>query len=92
MAGMGCQSYRSTRVASSTVVNATTAPTERSMPPVRITKVMPVATTSKKALSIRRFRNTCGARKPSYLRPPASDSATNSDTVTASDTAPGSRR
>jgi hypothetical protein len=34
------------------------------MPPDRITKVMPTATMHRKALSIRRFRNTCREKKP----------------------------
>ena len=37
------------------VDSATTEPTDRSMPPVRITKVMPTASTIRKALSISRL-------------------------------------
>ena len=55
---------RSTPQASTMVVSATTEPTERSMPPDRITKVMPIATTSRKALSISRFSSTWPEKKP----------------------------
>ncbi len=43
----GGQPCRWTRSAQSMVLSAPTAPTERSMPPVRITKVMPTAITSR---------------------------------------------
>ena len=39
--------------AKNTPVNAITEPTERSIPPERITKVMPTAIIPKKALSVR---------------------------------------
>ena len=42
-------------------VSATTDPTERSMPPVRMTNVIPTATTSRKALSMKMFSTTCGS-------------------------------
>jgi hypothetical protein len=60
----GGQCARSTPQASSMVVKATTEPTDRSMPPDRITKLMPIATTSRKALSISRLRNTWPEKKP----------------------------
>jgi hypothetical protein len=47
------------------VVSAITAPTDRSMPPERITNVMPTATMHRNALSMIRFRNTCGERNAS---------------------------
>ncbi len=47
------------------VVSATIDPTDRSMPPEMITKVMPTATTSRNPLSINRLTNTCGDRKAS---------------------------
>ena len=47
------------------VDSATTDPTDRSMPPVRITKVMPTASTIRNALSISRLSTTCGSAKPS---------------------------
>ena len=52
------------RAADTIVVSATTEPTDRSIPPARITKVMPTATTSRKALSISRLRNTWPLKKP----------------------------
>jgi hypothetical protein len=55
----------STSEAETMVVSAITDPTDRSMPPDRITKVMPTATMHRKALSIKRLRNTCGEKKPS---------------------------
>jgi hypothetical protein len=60
----GLQPWRCTSDAETMVVNAITEPTERSMPPARITKVMPTAQMIRKALSMNRFRNTCGAKKP----------------------------
>src|ERR1035437_2998401 len=65
------------------VLNATTDPTDRSMPPDRITKVMPTATMTKKALSISRFKNTCAEKNPLYDTEPNTDMAANSDTVAA---------
>ena len=47
------------------VERATTDPTERSIPPVRMTKVIPTASTIRKALSKNRFSTTCGEAKPS---------------------------
>ena len=47
------------------VDSATTEPTERSMPPVRITKVMPTASTIRNALSMSRLSSTWGSPKPS---------------------------
>ncbi|MNE78031.1 hypothetical protein D3C80_1743970 [compost metagenome] len=52
------------------------------MPPVIITKVMPTAVISKKALSIRRFRNTCNEKKPLYSIEPAANITINNATVT----------
>ena len=46
------------------VVSAITEPTDRSMPPDRITNVMPTATMHRKALSISRLRKTWGEKKP----------------------------
>jgi hypothetical protein len=46
------------------VASAITAPTLRSMPPPRITKLMPTAMTSRKALSISRFSITWRLKKP----------------------------
>ncbi|CKU68729.1 Uncharacterised protein [Mycobacterium tuberculosis] len=61
----GLQPCFSTSEADTMVVNAITEPTDRSMPPERITKVMPTATTMRKALSISRLRNTCAEKNPS---------------------------
>ena len=49
---------RSIDSATNTVVKPITEPTERSMPPEMMTKVMPVATTPRKALSVRRLATT----------------------------------
>ena len=46
------------------VDSASTDPTDRSIPPDRITKPMPTAITSRNALSIRRLKITCSDRKP----------------------------
>jgi hypothetical protein len=45
-------------VATITVDSATTDPTLKSMPPVRMTNVMPTARTTRYALSTSRFKNT----------------------------------
>ncbi len=65
MTTRGLQPWCSTSAAETMVVSAITEPTDRSMPPDRITKVMPTATTMRKALSISRLRNTCAEKKPS---------------------------
>ncbi|MCY1312678.1 hypothetical protein D9M70_631210 [compost metagenome] len=64
IATAGLQPRCSTSAASTMVLSATTEPTERSMPPERITKVMPTATMIRKALSISRLRNTWDEKKP----------------------------
>jgi hypothetical protein len=53
------------------VVRATTEPTERSIPPERITKVIPTAAIPKNALSIKRLINTCNEKKLGYAKEPA---------------------
>ena len=57
-ASNGCMSYQLTSTEISTPVNAITAPTERSMPPDRMTKVMPTAAMPRKALSVKRLPAT----------------------------------
>ena len=57
------QWWCSTSAAETIVVSAITAPTERSMPPERITNVMPTPTMHRKALSISRLRNTWAEKK-----------------------------
>ena len=47
------------------VESATTEPTDRSIPPVRITKVIPTASTIRNALSTNRLSTTWGEAKPS---------------------------
>ena len=47
------------------VESATTEPTERSIPPVRMTKVMPTASTIRKALSTSWLSATSGVANPS---------------------------
>ncbi|MNI45786.1 hypothetical protein D3C73_1002260 [compost metagenome] len=51
----GCTPKEPTKTATKTLVKAMTEPTERSMPPDRMTKVMPTAAMPKKALSVRRL-------------------------------------
>ena len=63
IAGAGCSPARSIRLATITLVNAITAPTERSIPPDRITKVAPAAATPRNALSTRRLRSTAQEAK-----------------------------
>ena len=83
MAAVGLQPWRSTSDASTIVVNATTEPTDRSMPPDRMTNVMPTATITRKALSISRLRNTCAEKKPGYSTEPAVAMTVNSAMVAA---------
>ena len=45
-------------------VKATMAPTERSMPPARMTKVIPTAHSPRKELSVKRLRKTRREKKP----------------------------
>ena len=45
-----------------TVVRAITPPTDRSMPPDRITNVMPIALIIRNGAARNRFRKTCGSR------------------------------
>jgi hypothetical protein len=63
------------------IERATTDPTERSIPPVRMTKVMPTASTIRKVLSMRRLRKTCPDRKPGYIPAPMANIARNSPMV-----------
>ena len=84
MATMGFHPRCSTNAASTMVVSATTEPTERSMPPDRITNVMPTATMMRKALSISRLRKTWAEKKPVYSTEPSVAMATNSEMVAAS--------
>ncbi len=60
----GSHSPRSS-AAEATVVSAMTPPTDRSIPPDRITKVMPIALIRRNGLARKRLRNTCGSRIPS---------------------------
>ena len=57
-------SVRASRLALKTPVNATRDPTERSIPPEIITKVMPTAIMPTKALSIKRFTKTRREKNP----------------------------
>ena len=50
--------------------SATTAPTDRSMPPVRMTKVIPTASTMRNELLMNRLEMTRAERKFSYRLPP----------------------
>ncbi len=73
------------------VDSATTAPTDRSMPPVSTTKVMPTATTRRKALSISRLRTTWPEKKPSYCTEPMLNIDTSRAAVTSSGICPRRR-
>jgi len=84
MAAIGFQPRCSTSAASTMVVSATTEPTERSIPPDRITNVMPTATMMRKALSISRLRNTWAEKNPVYSAEPSVAMAMNSEMVAAS--------
>ena len=57
IAANGCTPFP-TKDAIRILVNATTAPTDRSMPPERMTNVAPTAATPRKALSPTRFTPT----------------------------------
>ena len=74
------------------VVNATTEPTDRSMPPDTITNVMPIATISRKALSTSRPSSTCSEKNPVYITEPKPNSAQNSTMVTTIGSVRGSTR
>ncbi|MNP47580.1 hypothetical protein D3C76_1416420 [compost metagenome] len=52
------------RLADTIVVKAIMEPTDKSIPPETITKVMPTAAISRKALSINRLSSTCIEKKP----------------------------
>ena len=56
--------------AETTVVSATTPPTDRSIPPDRITNVMPMALISRNGAARSRFRKTWGSRMLSYASAP----------------------
>src|SRR5471032_3533382 len=64
------------------VVNATTEPTDRSMPPDTITNVMPIATISRNALSTSKPSSTCREKNPVYITEPNPNSTTNKTIVT----------
>ncbi len=54
----GCMPYQVTSTAIRTLVKPMTEPTDRSMPPERITKVMPTAAMPRNALSVSRLPRT----------------------------------
>ena len=58
------------RAAEATVVRATTPPTDRSIPPDRITNVIPIALISRNGAARNMLRKTCGSRIPSYTSAP----------------------
>lgn len=58
------------RNADTIAVIATTEPTERSIPPVRITKVMPTATTSRNPLSMKTLKTTWMLENARYWETP----------------------
>jgi hypothetical protein len=75
-------------MARNTVVKPITDPTERSIPPEMMTKVMPTATMPRKALSVRRLATTRVDAKFGNC----SEQSMNPTTKTAVVTRTGSRR
>jgi len=59
------------KAAEAAVVKAITPATERSIPLVRITIVMPIDTSNRLAWLINRLKNTCGFCIAGYSQPPA---------------------
>ena len=78
MTAQGLHPWCCTSAAETMVVSAMTEPTERSMPPEMMTKVIPMAVTSRKALSMKRLRKTCSEKKESKVTDPAPNITTNS--------------
>ena len=70
----------------STVPRATTAPTERSMPPVRITNVIPTATGNRNELSMKMLRITWASPKPGKRSAPIVNITMNSTSVVSTAT------
>src|SRR5258705_7604312 len=68
------------------VVNATTDPTDRSIPPDRITNVMPTATTSRNPLSMKTFRITWPLENDLYWPTPTEYIATSRASVASTGT------
>ena len=70
--------------ASDIQVSDTTAPTDRSIPPKPeiMVKVIPTVTMISGALSIKRFKNTCGEKKPSKATEPIPNRMINNAPVT----------
>src|SRR2546428_533162 len=66
--------------------NATIAPTDRSMPPERMTKVIPTAHRPRKALSVKRLVNTRSEKNALYWSPPRQKIATKTNNVARSGT------
>ncbi len=58
------------RITPATLLTATIAPTDRSMPPVRITNVRPTASTITCALLMRRFDSVAACRMRPYAISP----------------------
>ena len=67
----GPQPWCSTSAADTMVVSAMTEPTDRSMPPEMMTKVIPMAVTPRKALSMKKLRKTWSEKKLSNSIDPA---------------------
>ena len=86
-AASGCQPWFWTRVAISTVVKATTAPTDRSMPPVR-NEGHADRDHEQEGIVDQQIEEHLRRQKAVVGEPSAMDSATNSETVTVSDSVP----
>src|SRR5690606_6840147 len=80
----GCQLYCEINTLQITPVSAITAPTDKSIPPDKITKVMPTAAIIKNALSLSKLKNTRELPKPSNCTEPMANNTKNKQQVTAS--------
>ncbi len=79
----GCMLYLLINTLQTTPVSAITAPTDKSIPPDKITKVMPTAAIIKNALSLSKLKNTRELPKPSNCTEPIPNNTKNKMQVTA---------
>ncbi len=86
MTSPGLKPRCSTKAARTMVVSAITEPTERSIPPEMMTKVIPIAAITRKELSINKLRKTWSEKKPLNATEPAPNITTKSPTVITSGT------
>src|SRR5450830_9520 len=67
--------------AEAALTRAITPPTERSIPPVRITSVIPIATSSRLESFMKRLKKTCGFCMVGYNLPPTKNTVRNTPKV-----------